>query len=72
MRNELQEARKMCADWEKGPVDLSIVEKRILIPLKYYRDLTGCYTSATDHKRRKQTTKTHNAESGSGRLSALF
>ncbi|MBR3149393.1 MAG: hypothetical protein IKF64_04410 [Eubacterium sp.] len=33
MRKELQEARKMCADWEKGPVDLSIVERRILIPL---------------------------------------
>ena len=29
MRNELQEARRMCADWEKGPVDLSIAEKRI-------------------------------------------
>ena len=27
-RNELQEARRMCADWEKAPVELSIVEKR--------------------------------------------
>ena len=29
IRNELQEARKMCADWEKAPVELSIAEKRI-------------------------------------------
>ena len=30
MRNELQEARKMCADWEKGPVDCFVVQRRIL------------------------------------------
>ena len=28
-RNELQERRVKCRDWEKGPVDLSIVEKRV-------------------------------------------
>ena len=28
-RNELQEQRKMCCDWEKAPVELSIVEKRV-------------------------------------------
>ncbi len=28
-RNELQEQRRMCCDWEKAPGELSIVEKRV-------------------------------------------
>ena len=31
-RNELQERRRKCRDWEKAPVGLSIAEKRVRLP----------------------------------------